>query len=147
MFKLLRVENARMTVPEPTELEVTSSEEIKLGEALKLSSGKLTKCAATDAVQFVAGQDLAAAATNRKIQVWRVTPDQIWTVGVSLDTGETASTVAALNVGSCVLLDSTALLATCSASTTVSNTTVYGKIKIEDVSTYAETNTIKVRLA
>lgn len=43
MFRLLKIENARMNVPEPEYLEVTAAEAVAEGEALVLSGGKLTK--------------------------------------------------------------------------------------------------------
>jgi len=85
MFKLLKIENARQNVPEPEFYEVTASEAVVEGEALVLSSGKLTKCGATSTPTHIAMADCAAAATNRKIPVCRVESNQIYEVDTSAD--------------------------------------------------------------
>ncbi|MBR2616186.1 MAG: hypothetical protein IKC69_05865 [Clostridia bacterium] len=54
MFRLLKIENARMNVPEPEYLEVTANEAVEEGEALVLSAGKLTKCGAKVAPEYIA---------------------------------------------------------------------------------------------
>ena len=71
MFKLIKIENARMNVPEPVFHEVTASEAVVMGEALVLTNGKLTKCGATAKPEFIAMADCAADATKRLIPVAR----------------------------------------------------------------------------
>lgn len=83
MFKLIKIENARMNVPEPEFLEVTASEAVEIGEALVLTSGKLTKCGATVAPQFIAMGIKTAADTNRTLAVCRVEKNQVYEVPVS----------------------------------------------------------------
>lgn len=83
MFKLIKIENARMNVPEPVFHEVTASEAVQLGEALVLTSGKLTKCGATVKPEFIAMADCAATATNRIIPVARVEANQLYEVPVT----------------------------------------------------------------
>lgn len=62
--------------PQPLEyLVVTTSETIALGEALVLSSGKLTKCGATAAPAYIAMQPIASAPAGSKIAVVRVSKD------------------------------------------------------------------------
>ena len=84
--------------PQPFEyFIVTTSESIALGEALVLSSGKLTKCGATTAPAFIALAALAAAATDRVIPVVRVEKNQVYEVTVT-------ATPTSLNVGDKVTL-------------------------------------------
>lgn len=82
MFKLIKIENARMNVPEPVFHEVTASEAVTMGEALVLASGKLTKCGATVKPEFIAMADCAADATKRLIPVARVEANQLYEVPV-----------------------------------------------------------------
>lgn len=82
MFKLIKIENARMNVPEPVFHEVTASEAVQLGEALVLTSGKLTKCGATAKPEFIAMADCAADAAKRLIPVARVEANQLYEVPV-----------------------------------------------------------------
>lgn len=80
MFNLVRIENARMNVPEPLFYDVTADEAVSAGEALVLSSGKLTKCGATAKPAFIAIGCCTASQSARKIAVCRVEADQIWEV-------------------------------------------------------------------
>lgn len=80
MFKLVRIENSRMNVPEPLFYEATADEAIAEGEALVLTSGKLTKCGATAKPAYIAMSACAASASARKIAVCRVEANQIWEV-------------------------------------------------------------------
>lgn len=82
MFKLLKIENARLNVPSPVFHEVAASEAVEIGEALVLSSGKLTKCGATVAPEFIAMAALTATAEKREIPVARVEKNQIYEVPV-----------------------------------------------------------------
>lgn len=82
MFKLIKIENARMNVPEPVFHEVKESEAVQLGEALVLTSGKLTKCGATAKPEFIAMADCAADAAKRLIPAARVEPNQLYEVPV-----------------------------------------------------------------
>lgn len=61
-------------------MEVTGAEAVVLGEALVLSSGKLTKCGATAAPAFIAmGACTGAEATaGKKIPVLRVSKEIIY---------------------------------------------------------------------
>ena len=71
MFKLSKIENARMNVPEPEYLPVTASEAVSEGEALVLSNGALTKCGATATPTYIAMGSVAADAEDREIAVCR----------------------------------------------------------------------------
>ena len=65
--------------PQPLEYhEVTTSETIALGEALVMSSGKLTKCGATATPKYIAMQPITSAAAGSKIAVVRVSKDVIY---------------------------------------------------------------------
>ena len=59
-------------------LEVTASETIVLGEALKLSSGKLTKCSGTTKPEFIAMQAVTSAPSGTRIPVIRVSDDTVY---------------------------------------------------------------------
>lgn len=54
MFKLIKILNGRMNVPEPEFLPVTANEEYTEGEALKIASGKVTKASGTNAPTHIA---------------------------------------------------------------------------------------------
>ena len=83
MFRLMKIENARINVPEPEYLDVTAAEAVSEGEALVLTSGKLTKCGATVAPQFIAMASLSADAEKRTIAVCRVEKNQVYEVPVT----------------------------------------------------------------
>ncbi len=83
MFRLLKIENARMNVPEPVYLDVTADEAVEEGEALVLTGGKLTKCGATVAPQYIAMGVKAAKDTVRTIPVCRVESNQVYAVPVT----------------------------------------------------------------
>lgn len=83
MFNLIKIENARMNVPEPVFLDVTDGEAVEEGEALVLSGGKLTKCGATKKPEFISMAILAADAEERRIAVCRVESNQVYEVPVS----------------------------------------------------------------
>lgn len=83
MFRLIKIENARINVPEPEYLDVTAAEAVSEGEALVLASGKLTKCGATVAPEFIAMASLSADATKRTIAVCRVEKNQVYEVPVT----------------------------------------------------------------
>lgn len=90
MFKLIRIENGRMNVPSPAYYEVTANEAVHEGEALVLSAGKLTKCAATTKPEFIAMGDKTATAEDRKLGVVRCAANQIYEVEVSGTTAPTS---------------------------------------------------------
>ncbi len=103
MFRLVKILNGRTNAAEAEKHEVTADESFKFGEALVLSSGKLTKCAATAKPQFIAGEDYTAPASGaRKISAYRVTGDMIFEAPVGADP-------AALKTGDAVTLSADAL--------------------------------------
>lgn len=118
MFRLLKIENARINVPEPEYLEVTASEAVEMGEALVLSSGKLTKCGATVAPQFIAMGSVAADAAKRTLAVCRVEKNQVYEVPVT-------AAPTSLNVGDKVTIHTDGLQVTA--------TTTSGVVTIVDI--------------
>lgn len=62
------------------EFYVTNNEAITEGEALVLSSGRLTKAAANGAVGFIAMHSVVAG-IDKKCKVIAVMPGQVWEVG------------------------------------------------------------------
>lgn len=132
MFKLLKIENARMNVPEPVFHEVTDNESVAMGEALVLADGKLTLCGATTTPEFIAMADCAATAEKRVIPVARVEKNQLYEVPVmAAPTG--------LGAGSKVTLHTDGLQVTA--------TTTAGVITIEDLNGAAAAgDTVIVRI-
>ena len=80
MFRLLKIENARMNVPEPEYLDAKASEVISIGEALTLSAGVLTQCTGTTKPTHIAMGDKAAADTNRRMPACRGESKQVYAV-------------------------------------------------------------------
>ena len=132
MFNLIKIENARMNVPEPVFYDATASEAISIGEALKLSSGKLTKCASTDKPEFIAIGQVGANDADRKVAVCRVEPNQVYEVPVT-------ATPTSLKVGEKVTLSGDGLQVTA--------TTASGVVTIESLNgATAAGDTIVVRI-
>lgn len=118
MFNLLKIENARMNVPEPVFYEATEGEAISIGEALVLEDGKLTKCAATTKPEFIAIGQRAANDAERKVAVCRVESNQVYEVPVT-------AAPTALKVGDKVTIHTDGLQVTA--------TTTSGVVTIEDL--------------
>ena len=132
MFKLLKIENARMNVPEPVFHMATDGEEIAIGEALVLASGKLTKCGATTAPQFIAIGKVGASDANRKVAVCRVESNQVYEVPV-------AAAPTAIKVGDKVTIHTDGLQITA--------TTTNGVVTVENLNgASAAGDTIVVRI-
>ena len=85
MFNLLKIENARMNVPEPVYFDVADGEAVEIGEALVLTDGKLTKCGATVAPQYIAMGVKSADDEKRTIPACRVEKNQVYAVPVTAD--------------------------------------------------------------
>lgn len=74
MLKLLRIDNARMNVPEPEYF--TAGGEIKIGNLCKLESGKVTNADSESHIkEFVA---LSDAKDGDTVAVCRLTSNQVW---------------------------------------------------------------------
>jgi hypothetical protein len=101
----------RVDVEPFEEYLVTNLEAITRGEALVLTSGRLTKCGATATPQFIAVQDVAAG-TDKVAKVYRVTED------TELETTSSA-TVADTLVGSKVTLNADGLRVTATTTSGV----------------------------
>ena len=132
MFNLIRIENARMNVPEPVYHEAKAGEAIVTGEALVLSSGVLTKCGATVAPQFIAIGSVDAGATVRKVACCRVESNQLYEVPVT-------AAPTSLKVGDKVTINSDGLQVTA--------TTTDGVVTVESLNgAVAKGDTIVVRI-
>lgn len=83
MFKLLKIENARLNVPEPEYLDAKDGEAIEMGETLVLSAGKLTKCSGTTKPTHIAMGVKAAADADRRIPACRLEPNQVYEAPVT----------------------------------------------------------------
>lgn len=92
--------------------QMTDAEASVLGEALVLTSGKLTKCGATTKPQFIAAAATAIATPGGIIPVWRVDALQEWTT-------QSMATVAATLIGTKVTLHTDGLLVTATGTSGV----------------------------
>ena len=92
--------------------QMTDAEASVLGEALVLTNGKLTKCAATATPQFIAANTVALATPGTVIPVWRVDELTEWTT-------QSMATVAATLIGAKVTLHTDGLLVTATTSSGV----------------------------
>lgn len=92
--------------------QMTDGEASVLGEALTLTSGKLTKTAATTKPQFIAVQAAAIATPGATIAVWRVDDLTEWTT-------QSMATVATTLIGAKVTLHTDGLLVTATTSSGV----------------------------
>lgn len=100
MFDLRKIINGRLNVPEPEFLPVTASEEYKEGEALTLSSGKLTKASGTTKPTHIAAKTYTAPATGAEpLPCFRIDKSMRFEAPVTF-----SSTPNALVVGSKVTL-------------------------------------------
>lgn len=100
MFNLTRIINGRENVPFVVKLPTTASESYKIGEALKLSSGALTKASGASKPEYICAENYDAPATgNKAINVYVVEPNQVWEVPVTF-----SSTAVAIVLGTKVTL-------------------------------------------
>lgn len=84
MFNLIKIVNGRINVPEPEYLPTTASEVYSEGEALVISSGKLTKASATTRPTHIAMKDYAApAADSIELPVARIDNNMIFEAPVT----------------------------------------------------------------
>ncbi len=96
MFKLIKIENGRLNVPEPIVYEASVA--VSEGEALALASGRLAKCGTTTKPEYIA---MGNATAGEKVAVCRVESNQVYEAPISAAPGELA-------VGSKVKLDANA---------------------------------------
>lgn len=83
MFKLLKIENARLNVPEPEYLDAKDGEAIAVGETLVLTAGKLTKCIGTTKPTHIAMGVKTADDADRRIPACRLEANQVYEVPVT----------------------------------------------------------------
>ena len=83
MFKLLKILNSGVNVPEPVRLPVTASTNFKIGSALTISSGKLANCTATTLPKYIAAQDLTAGEATDML-VYPITDGMIFATKFSV---------------------------------------------------------------
>lgn len=83
MFFLLKMENARLNVPEPEYQEAATGEAIEIGEALVLADGKLTKCSGAVKPTHMAMGIKSATEADRVMPACRVDSNQIYEAPVS----------------------------------------------------------------
>ena len=105
MFNLKKIINGRMNVPEMELLPVTASESFVMGEALVLSSGKLTKASGTTKPTHIAAKDYVAPASGaEKLPCYRIAKNMVFAVPVTY-----SSSAVAVVLGSTVTVDSDGL--------------------------------------
>lgn len=91
MFNLTKIVNGRINVPEPEYLPTTASEAYVEGEALVLSSGKLTKASGTTKPTHVALKTYTAPATdNEDLPVARIDKSMVFEVPVTYSSNAVA---------------------------------------------------------
>lgn len=84
---MFKIANMRSMAERPFEIyDITDAEVVALGEALVLTSGKLTKCGATATPEFIA----MASGTGVEIPVVRVTEDMVFETAFAADASLTA---------------------------------------------------------
>ena len=112
---MIKIAKMRPMAERPLEYyEGTASEAIVLGEALVLSSGKLTKCGATDTPEFIS----MGSGTGVVIPVVRVMEEDVYSATLS-------ASGASLNVGDKVTLHTT--------GTDVTATTTSGVFEVTQI--------------
>jgi hypothetical protein len=92
--------------------QMTNSEAVAIGEALVLTSGRLTKCGATAIPQFI------AMATAAAVSPGAIIPAERCTEGIEYETTSSA-TVAATLIGTVVTIGSDGLTVTATAGSGV----------------------------
>ena len=84
MFNLTKIVNGRINVPEPEYLPTTPSEVYAEGEALVLSSGKLTKASGTTKPTHIAMKSYTTPATdNKDLPVARIDKNMVFEAPVT----------------------------------------------------------------
>lgn len=91
MFNLTKIVNGRINVPEPEYLPTTASEAYVEGEALVLSSGKLTKASGTTKPTHIALKTYTAPATdNEDLPVARIDKSMVFEAPVTYSSNAVA---------------------------------------------------------
>lgn len=86
MFKLTKINNSRMNVPEPEYLPPTASESFVEGEALVFSSGKLTKATGTTKPTHICLKKYTAPASNAEnLPCYRIMPNMVFEADIDFD--------------------------------------------------------------
>lgn len=117
MFKLVRIQNAQMNVPEP-EYIPASAETFVEGEALVIKGGKLTKAGATETPTFISAKSVTAKA-GEILPAFRVEPQQVW---------ETTASDAVTIGGKYTLADNAESITNISTSGVATVTDVYANV-------------------
>ena len=107
MFRLIRIENSGVNVPEPIKIQKEVGVAVKMGDALIASSGIVEHCGETTAPTYIALSDAAEA--DKFVYCYRVHPHMLFEV-------ELSNTPTALFVGYKVKLASDLDGSTCMVS-------------------------------
>ncbi len=84
MYRLVKIINGRTNVAEITSLPTTASTSYRFGDALYLSSGKLSQCTATAKPTYIAAENYTSPASgNRSLLVYAITPQMRFEVPIS----------------------------------------------------------------
>jgi len=103
---MFKISNSRSEAQSPLEYYIiTANEAITLGEAVVLTTGALTACAATAVPEFIAMKSAVSAATGVIIPVVRVDENMVFETTFSADGSSIVQ-------GDSVTLESTALTVT-----------------------------------
>lgn len=82
MFRLVKIKNGRINVPEMMRLPVTADETYQDGEALIISSGKATKCSATATPTHIC-TETRSTASEKDIWVYEISDGMIFETPIS----------------------------------------------------------------
>ena len=75
MFKLIKIDNSRINVPEPEYFEIAPRNNVNAGQALFLDNGLLAHVTSSSPVEFIS---MADGTEGKTIPVCRVSSNQIW---------------------------------------------------------------------
>jgi hypothetical protein len=99
MFSLKKIINGRTMVGEVHMMPTVGGETYKVGEALKVTSGKVTKCSGDALVEFVSLADYEAPSANSdELPCFVVTQDMVWEVATSAFSATTQVRGAAVTI-------------------------------------------------
>ena len=95
MFKLIKILNSGVNVPEPCRIPKATGTAFKAGSAVMLADGAAISCTATQAPEFITMA--AAASTEDSVLCYKVFPDMIFEAPIT-------AAPSALSVGESVTL-------------------------------------------
>ena len=84
MFSVAKMLGGRINVPETLDLPVTAGQTYKVGEALVVTNGALTKASGDVKATYISKEEYVAPSTGaRALKCFRVTPDMLFEVEIT----------------------------------------------------------------